>query len=148
MWESDKIEAKKARVERNKAWQVSQGSICEGWKHGMAFVDSCLFTWITHWWLWLWRLPWLYCNDVFFWIIHGGGFFWRLSFSLNEGFLGYILCHILWVCFLFYCMRISIAYLFQIYYGLCGNCYILCCNFPYIIVGFDVVWYKLKNLNQ
>ena len=38
---------------------------------------------------------------------------------------------ILWVCCLFFCMCILIEYLFQIYYGLCGNGYILCCKFPY-----------------
>ena len=33
-------------------------------------------------------LQWYFC-----WIIHGDGFFWRLGFSLNEGFPRYILCH-------------------------------------------------------
>ena len=46
----------------------------------MGCVDSCLFTWIYQWWLWLWRLPWLYCNGFFCWIIHGDGCFWRLGF--------------------------------------------------------------------
>ena len=30
---------------------------------------------------------------VFCLIMHGDGCLWRLGFSLNEGFLGYILCH-------------------------------------------------------
>ena len=37
--------------------------------------------------------------------------FWRLNFSLNEGFPGYILSHnFLWVCCLFPCMWILILY--------------------------------------
>ena len=44
----------------------------------------------------------------------------------------------LWVCCLFSCTWILITYLFQIYYGLCGNNYILFCNFPY-------KWYRSYN---
>ena len=37
----------------------------------------------------------------------------------------------LWVCCLFSCMWISIACLFQTYYGLCENGYIISCKCPY-----------------
>ena len=34
-----------------------------------------------------------YMQWYFYWMVNGYGCFWRLGFSLNEGFPGYILCH-------------------------------------------------------
>ena len=68
--------------------------------------------------------------------------FGELCFSLNEGFLGYILCHI-FVGMLSILLHVDFnCILFQIYYGLCGNNYILCYKFPYnflkcpLLIGF------------
>ena len=51
-----------------------------------------------------------------------------LSMGVSQG-KSYVT--ILWVCCLFSCMWILIAYLFQIYYGLCGNNYVIYCKFLY-----------------
>ena len=72
---------------------------------------------------------------VFCWIIHGDGCFWRLGFSLNEGFprvylvsqfCGYIV----------YSLACGFNFIFiLIYDGLCGNCYIPCCQVSLQVVS-------------
>lgn len=65
-------------------------------------------------------------NNTWWWMLLEANFF--PSMRISQG----ISCvTFLWVCFLFSSMWISITCLFQIYYGLCGNSYIICCKFPY-----------------
>ena len=88
-------------------------------------------------------LQWVFCL-----IIHGDGCFWRLGFSLNEGFPGYILCHNFcgYVVYSLACGFI-IEYLFQIYYGLCKNSYIVYCQVSLQVVSELWFYYCNPRLN-
>jgi hypothetical protein len=50
--ETTRVVVEVRKIKQDKVIQISQGSICEGWKHGMECLDPFLFTWIA--WLCLW----------------------------------------------------------------------------------------------
>ena len=69
-------------------------------------------------------------NNTWWWILLEVGFFPQWGFSKV-----YLMSQFLWVCSLFFYMWILILYLFQIYYGLCGNFYIPCCQVSLQVVS-------------